>query len=96
MDRRLGKFVWSIDRERDNIAKHGISFETAAKAFLDPNRKVFTDSGHSINEPRYFCIGRVESRIMTVRFTYREGYIRIFGAGYWRKGRQYYVYSQKE
>jgi hypothetical protein len=25
-----------------------------------------------------------------VRFTYRENVIRIFGAGYWRKGKQIY------
>ena len=24
------------------------------------------------------------------RFTYREGMIRIYGAGYWRKGAKYY------
>jgi uncharacterized DUF497 family protein len=28
--------------------------------------------------------------IMTVRFTYREGAIRIIGAGYWRKGKRIY------
>jgi hypothetical protein len=27
---------------------------------------------------------------MTVRFTYREARIRIFGAGYWRKGKRIY------
>jgi hypothetical protein len=27
---------------------------------------------------------------LTVRFTYRRGLIRIFGAGYWRKGKQIY------
>lgn len=27
---------------------------------------------------------------MTVRFTYRERRIRIFGAGYWRKGKRIY------
>jgi uncharacterized protein len=27
---------------------------------------------------------------MTVRFTYREAHIRIFGAGYWRKGKRIY------
>lgn len=90
MERRIGKFVWSIDRERENIAKHAIDFTTAAKAFLDEGRKIFTDSKHSAEEPRYFCIGKVDARIITVRFTYREGSIRIFGAGYWRKGRDYY------
>jgi uncharacterized protein len=27
---------------------------------------------------------------LTVRFTYREGVVRIIGAGYWRKGRRIY------
>jgi len=60
------------------------------KVFLDPRRKIFTDSQHSNDEQRYFCIGKVGDRIMTVRFTYRDEIIRIFGAGYWRKGRRYY------
>lgn len=29
-------------------------------------------------------------KIITVRFTYRDGQVRIFGAGYWRKGKMYY------
>jgi hypothetical protein len=30
---------------------------------------------------------------LTVRFTYRGDVIRLFGAGYWRKGRR--IYEQK-
>ncbi|MYC95627.1 MAG: BrnT family toxin [Caldilineaceae bacterium SB0661_bin_32] len=36
-------------------------------------------------------VGRVESGILTVRFTYRANKIRIFGAGYWRKYRALYL-----
>ncbi len=36
------------------------------------------------------CVGKIEERILTVRFAYREDKIRIFGAGYWRKGKDYY------
>ncbi|MGB4520668.1 MAG: BrnT family toxin [Candidatus Omnitrophota bacterium] len=43
-----------------------------------------------ISEERFFCIGKVEGKILTVRFIYRGGKIRIFGAGYWRKGERYY------
>ena len=32
----------------------------------------------------------VDGRIITVRFVYRERKIRIIGAGYWRKGKEYY------
>jgi hypothetical protein len=69
-----------------NIRKHRIDFATAAKAFMDSKRKLFIDSKHSKNEPRYFCVGKAANRIITVRFTYRSNKIRIIGAGCWRKG----------
>ncbi len=90
MDVHSGSFVWDEEKEAENIRKHGIGFTAAAQAFADKRRKVFTDSLHSGHEERYFCIGKVHNRIVTVRFTYREGKIRIIGAGYWRKGRKYY------
>lgn len=90
MDRRAGSFVWDVSKELANVRKHGVDFETAAKAFADPHRKIYTDETHSEVESRVFCIGKVEGRILTVRFTYRAGLIRIYGAAYWRKGRRYY------
>ncbi|MBI1870883.1 MAG: BrnT family toxin [Chlamydiae bacterium] len=85
-----GSFIWDADKEAVNIVKHKINFSTAAKAFKDPKRKIFVDSKHSLKEERYFCIGKVDKSILTVRFTYRENLIRIIGAGKWRKGRIYY------
>ena len=86
----FGDFVWNADKEIRNVQKHGVDFVTAAKAFKDPNRKIFTDSKHSYKEPRMFCLGKVDGKVVTVRFIYRNNRIRIFGAGYWRKGVQYY------
>jgi len=83
-------FIWDLNRESANIRKHGIDFITASKAFKDPERKIYIDSKHSLKEERLFCIGRVAKRIITVRFTYRDDKIRIFGAGCWRKGKVYY------
>ena len=45
---------------------------------------------HSHQEERYYCIGKVGEGIITVRFSFRENFIRIFGAGYWRKGKRIY------
>jgi uncharacterized DUF497 family protein len=59
-------------------------------AFLDPKRVIVPDLGHSGQEPRYSCFGWVDGGVMTVRFTWRGGRMRIIGAGYWRKGRQVY------
>src|SRR3989338_29425 len=85
-----GSFIWDFEKELSNIYKHGVDFAAAAKAFKDPDRKIYIDSKHSREEERLFCIGKVEGKVLTVRFTYRSGKIRITGAGYWRKGEQYY------
>ncbi|MDD5478055.1 MAG: BrnT family toxin [Candidatus Omnitrophica bacterium] len=90
MDKEFVSFIWDEEKELANIHKHGVNFTTAARAFKDPKRKVYTDSKHSKKEERLFCIGKVGDKILTVRFTSRGGKIRIFGAGYWRKGVRYY------
>ena len=53
------------------------------------------DISHSKTEKRYYCFGKVGGDIMTVRFSYREGVIRIIGAGYWRKGKKIYEKENK-
>ena len=83
-------FEWSEKKSKENEAKYGVSFALAQYAFADPNRVIAEDLSHSHREKRYYCFGRVEEGIMTVRFTYRGEVIRIFGAGYWRKGRKIY------
>lgn len=83
-------FEWDPAKDRANRAKHGVAFALAQYAFFDPRRVIAEDLDHSAEEPRYFCFGRVGDGVMTVRFTWRNGRIRIFGAGYWRKGRTIY------
>ncbi len=83
-------FEWDPAKERTNVLKHGVSFADAQKAFFDPRRVIAEDLSHSDAENRYFCFGRVDSGVMTVRFTYRQRRIRIIGAGYWRKGKTIY------
>jgi len=84
------EFEWDKAKDTANLRKHGIGFQQAQSAFLDVHRVIAEDLGHSSNEQRYFCFGFVDGGVMTVRFTYRGGRIRIIGAGYWRKGRTIY------
>ena len=77
-------FEWDESKNLSNIEKHGVSFNEAMRAFLDPNRKVRFSAKHSRDEMRYYCLGKVTGRIMTVRFVLRGAKIRIIGAGYWR------------
>ncbi len=83
-------FEWDENKNHENQNKHRVSFETAQYAFADQNRVLAEDINHSKNEKRYYCFGKVEGKILTVRFTYRNKIIRIFGAGYWRKGKNIY------
>ncbi len=84
-------FEWDTEKDTSNQNKHGVSFILAQYAFADPNRVILEDVTHSTEyEKRYYCLGKVSGGILTVRFTYRKHRIRIFGAGYWRKGRRIY------
>ncbi len=87
---KWARFEWDEDKNIQNRLKHGLSFEIAQYAFADPKRVIAEDLSHSGREKRYFCFGKGAGGIITVRFTYRGGVIRIFGAGYWRKGRKVY------
>jgi uncharacterized DUF497 family protein len=84
------RFEWDERKNHINLEKHGVSFEEAREAFLDSQRKIRFNEKHSGGERRFFCFGKVGSRVMTVRFTMRGENIRIIGAGYWREGRRLY------
>jgi uncharacterized DUF497 family protein len=84
------RFEWDATKDQENRQKHRVSFARAQFAFADPSRVIAEDLSHSSSEKRYYCFGWVEGGVLTVRFTYRNGVIRIFGAGYWRKGKRVY------
>jgi uncharacterized protein len=88
-------FERHVSKNLENVSKHKVSFEIAQYAFADPNRIIAIDLNHSESEKRYFCFGTVEGAIITVRFTYRADVIRIYGAGYWRKGKAIYENQNK-
>ena len=96
MREKESSFVWDPTKEFVNIQKHGVDFPTATQVFRDPKRKIIFDEKHSYQEERFFCIGRVGEDVLTVRFSYQEGKIRIIGAGYWRKGARFYDQENKE
>jgi len=84
-------FEWDDAKNRANIKKHKISFDEAQYAFLDEQRIIAEDNNHSSDvEKRYYCFGKTEKGIVTVRFIFRNSMIRIIGAGYWRKGKNEY------
>lgn len=84
-------FEWDYRKNKLNIKKHKISFYEAQKAFIDNNRIVAEDHKHSQKEIRKYCIGKVNNKVITVRYTIRGNKIRIFGAGHWSLGNKIYV-----
>lgn len=74
------QFEWDEEKERINISKHGIDFETASHVFLDPNRMEYYDEAHSsVEEDRYITIGYV-AEVLTVVYTDRSNVMRIISA----------------
>lgn len=92
MDRQ-SDFEWDSEKDQQNQEKHGVAFSLAQIAFLDKDRVILEDLEHSEIEKRFYCLGMVANGVMTVRFTWRSNKIRIFGAGYWRKGKK--IYEEK-
>ena len=89
------RFDWDPTKDQENQRKHGVAFAVAQIAFADTRRVIAEDLSHSSSEKRYYCFGWIDGGILTVRFTFRDDVIRIFGAGYWRKGRRIYERENK-
>jgi hypothetical protein len=88
-------FEWDRWKNAQNLFKHGVGFEKAREAFFDEKKVLADDVKHSTDEPRYYCFGLVDGKVMTVRFTVRGQSIRIIGAGYWREGKAAYETAQR-
>lgn len=82
-------------KHTENQLKHGVRFGEAQLAFLDAHRVIARDPKHSRTEERFYCFGRVELGVPTVRFTYRGSKIRIIGAGYWTGRNKVYEAHRK-
>ena len=90
------RFEWDEAKNRENMRKHGLSFEEAQTVFLDENAIRFFDPDHSQNEDRFIMLGMsFRLRVLVVCHCYRKGgsVIRIISArkadkketsSYWR------------
>ncbi|HWW70935.1 MAG TPA: BrnT family toxin [Duganella sp.] len=76
------RFEWDQRKAKDNLRKHGISFEEASTIFDDPRLVVMADLLHSNGEDRFWAIGRSGgTRILLVCHCYRgSDRVRIFSA----------------
>ena len=59
-------FEYDDEKNRINIQKHGLSFETAARVFFDYDRLELYDESHSTEEERYNTIGDLNAGGMVI------------------------------
>ena len=76
------QFEWDEQKEKINIKKHGLDFETAARVFQDENRLELFDEEHSEYEDRYITIGLINdvACVIMVVYTERGEAVRIISA----------------
>jgi len=74
-------FEWDKRKARENIRKHGVSFENAAGVLADPFSVTIDDPLHSAGEQRFITIGRSRSaQLLVVVHTDRGSRVRIIRA----------------
>ena len=75
------KFEWDIAKAAENLQKHGVSFEAAARAFEDALSATFPDPDHSRGEIRLITYGLgMDGKLLVVSHTERGGTIRLISA----------------
>ena len=78
---RLMHQEWNARKARENLRKHGVSFEEASSVFFDPLSVTGDDPDHSVSERRLVTFGVSSSgRLLAVAHTEKEDVIRIISA----------------
>jgi uncharacterized DUF497 family protein len=73
-------FEWNAQKASDNLAKHGVSFETARRVFDDPLAVDIEDRSANYGEVRRRIVGLGNGLVLTVIYTERSEVIRIISA----------------
>ncbi len=86
-------FEWDENKRQANIAKHGIDFVDAVRAF-DHNFFTMEDMRFMYEEPRYWGFGMLGTKAILIVYTYRSNSaIRIISARKATKYEQKQFYS---
>ena len=66
------RISWDKNKNASNQRKHGVSFDVAARVFLDPGRIEMYDEREDYGEDRWITIGAVESAWLVVVYSLRD------------------------
>ena len=73
-------FEWDEDKNRKNLAKHGIAFEDVLPVFANREALTLEDRRRDYGEPRYIVLCPLEKVLVHVTYTVRGGRIRLISA----------------
>ena len=73
------RFEWDENKNRQNLLKHDIRFETAALVFDDPYSLARPDESCT-EEERWTALGAVGGAVLVVVYTWREDSVRMISA----------------
>lgn len=75
------RFEWDLGKNKNNLHKHGVSFQEASSVFHDTLAVTGADPDHSEGEERLITFGMSSSgRLLVVAHTERNDAIRIISA----------------
>ena len=75
------QFEWDPEKDQQNQAKHGVSFDEASSVFGDPFALTIDDPDHSSEEKRFLTTGYSNrQRLIIVAHTDRDERVRLINA----------------
>ena len=75
------EFEWDQEKDQQNQAKHGVSFQEVSTVFGDPFALTIDDPDHSVGENQFLTTGYSDlQRLIIVAHTDRDERIRIINA----------------
>lgn len=77
---RDDEYEWDDAKAAANLARHGVSFDTARLAFDDPYAIWRDDFRERYGEDRCTLLGMVRGKLLYVAYTLRADRIRIISA----------------
>ena len=88
------EFEWDDEKAADNLSKHGVRFELAAKAFRDPLAVDWIDDREDYAEERTVLLAMADGSILVVVHTERDESIRLISARRATKNEQDIYYRE--
>jgi uncharacterized protein len=71
---------WDPGKAAQNVVKHGVPFDYAARVFLDPHRLDTEDARRDYQEERRLTLGKIDGRLFVVAYAPRGAVIRLISA----------------